>query len=46
MLKLLKKFEDFFDGTIGTWKVDLKIFRTERKGRTGFLEAVPHAKVT
>ena len=38
LLKLLQKFEDLFDGTLGTWKTDPVDFELKYDAKSIFLQ--------
>ena len=45
MLKLLQKFEEFFDGTLGTWKTDPVDFELKEDKNPIFLGPYPVPKI-
>ena len=45
LLKLLQKFEDFFDGTIGTWKIDQVDSELKENAKPIFSRPYPVPKV-
>ena len=45
LLKLLHKFEEFFYGTLGTWKIDLVYFELKEDVKPIFLQQHSFLKV-
>ena len=45
LLKLLQKFEELFDGTLGRWKIDPVDFELKKYLKPIFLQPYPVAKV-
>ena len=44
-LKLIQKFEELFDGTLGTWKTDPLVFELKEDANPIFLQPYPVPKV-